>query len=395
MKTESKREEKAYTKERANVLVIGNSGAGKSTLINSILGDKRAEAKSGEAVTQRLAIYENIHLPFRLIDTIGFEFDIIKQWKAINAVKRWSRDSITKDSPERQIDLIWYCVEATSKKLFEKNINMLSQAVSTWKNAPVVVVLTKSYSSAEDDENIEMIYEGFNNCKRRVNLKAVIPVVAQAYKINDDVTVEPHGLTELIETTNSLMPEGIRLSKEAVFDFKLRQKRYEANALIGAAVVSGGTAVAVNVIPWTDTAVLSTLEMGMITGVAKIYGVTKKAKGDAATAVISKLVEIGSVSTVAKGIVEIVKTFNPVAKIANVLVACTVILAIGEITVSVMENIYTGKVEVQDIDWIKKFAENEWSKTTSGKAKKIIEKIAKDKNVNIRDIPRLIAEMFH
>ena len=101
MKTESKKGEKTYTKERANVLVIGNSGAGKSTLINSILGDKRAEAKSGEAVTQRLAIYENIHLPFRLIDTIGFEFDIIKQWKAINAVKRWSRESITKDSPER------------------------------------------------------------------------------------------------------------------------------------------------------------------------------------------------------------------------------------------------------------------------------------------------------
>lgn len=386
--------ESATKKDRANVLVIGNSGAGKSTLINSILGDKRAEVKSGEAVTKRLAIYENIHLPFRLIDTIGFEFDIVKQWRAINAVKKWSRDSITKNSPERQIDLIWYCVEATSKKLFEKNINMLSQAASTWKNAPVIVVLTKSYSSVEDDENIEMIYEGFNNCKRRVNLKAVIPVVARAYKIDDDKTVEPHGLTELIEETNDLMPEGIRLSSEAVYDFKLRQKRYEANALVGAAVVSGGTAVAVNVIPFTDTVVLSTLEMGLITGIAKIYGVTKKKKGDAAATIISHLVEMGSVSTVAKGVVELVKTFNPIAKAANVIVACTVILAIGEITTAIMENIYTGKVDVEDIDWIRKFTEAEWSKTTSGKVRKIIEKISTEKNISITDIPKLILAAF-
>ena len=79
--------------ERGNVLVIGNSGVGKSTLINAVLGEKYALTGNGiEGTTKHLEIYESQEIPFRIIDTVGFEPSFVKELAAINAVKKWSKD---------------------------------------------------------------------------------------------------------------------------------------------------------------------------------------------------------------------------------------------------------------------------------------------------------------
>ena len=60
--------------DRGNVLVIGNTGVGKSTLINAVLGEEKAKIGWGtRGGTDRLQIYESEELPFRLIDTVGFD----------------------------------------------------------------------------------------------------------------------------------------------------------------------------------------------------------------------------------------------------------------------------------------------------------------------------------
>ena len=381
-------------KQKANILVIGNSGAGKSTLINSILGEERAETSSGEAVTKQLEIYENPNLPFRVIDTVGFEFDIIKQWKAIHAVKKWSKDSILKSNVDKQIDIIWYCVEATSKKLFAKNIEMLTKAASTWKQVPLIVVLTKSYSEVENAENIKMIQDGFSKYGRKVNLKRVIPVVAQPYYVSEDVVVSPSGLTELVEETNNWIPEGMRLSREAVDGFVLKQKRYEANALVAGAVTAAGAIAAVPKIPFTDATLLTTLELGMVTAISRLYGVSKIKKGDSARKLISTIVEVGTVSTVAKGLVEVLKTINPIVNIANIIVACTIVAAVGEATIGVMEAVYTGKVDIDDLDWIRRFTESELKRTKAGKIKQILSELLKKSKVDLKELPKIIAGLF-
>ena len=73
--------------ERGNVLVIGNSGVGKSTLINAVLGEKKAKANwGGRGTTDKLEVYESEAIPFRLIDTVGFEPSFLRAHKAINLV---------------------------------------------------------------------------------------------------------------------------------------------------------------------------------------------------------------------------------------------------------------------------------------------------------------------
>ena len=112
--------------DRGNVLVIGNSGVGKSTLINAVLGEKRAETGWGTSgTTSKLSIYESEKIPFRIIDTIGFEPSFFKEHQAINAVKKWSKNCLKEGHEDSQINVIWFCVDGTSRKLFDKTIKDL------------------------------------------------------------------------------------------------------------------------------------------------------------------------------------------------------------------------------------------------------------------------------
>ena len=133
--------------KRGNVLVLGNSGVGKSTLINAVLGDERAKTGWGTTgTTSKLELYEpeNSEIPFRITDTIGFQPGILQQQMAIRAVKKWSRECAQKGQEDNQINVIWFCVEGTSRKLFPETIRNLTRAASMWESVPVVVVITKS-----------------------------------------------------------------------------------------------------------------------------------------------------------------------------------------------------------------------------------------------------------
>lgn len=90
-----------------------------------------------------------MEIPFRIIDTVGFEPSLFKELEAINAVKKWSRESAKEGKEDTQINVIWFCVEGTSSKLFPKTIKDLSRATVMWPSVPVVVVITKSYAAPE------------------------------------------------------------------------------------------------------------------------------------------------------------------------------------------------------------------------------------------------------
>lgn len=172
---------------KGNVLVIGNSGVGKSTLINAVLGEEKATTGWGNSgTTDHLEIYENDEIPFRIIDSVGFEPSFFKKKKAIDAVKKWSKNSAKNGNEDSKIDIIWFCVEGTSRKLFPDTIKSLSSATVMWESVPVIVAITKSYSEPERKINVEMVQNAFAKQKRySKNLKKVIPVVAQDYVIND------------------------------------------------------------------------------------------------------------------------------------------------------------------------------------------------------------------
>ena len=336
--------------DKGNILVIGDSGVGKSTLINAVLGEEIAESGFGDkGTTKELKVYESDVLDFRIIDTVGFEPSFFKRMGAINAVKKWSKNAIKEGKENSDINVIWFCVEGTSSKLFPEAIKSLSKATSIFPSVPIIVVITKSYSKPERERNIQMVKEVFEKQKNTKNLKGIIPVVALIYEIDE------------------LIPEGMQAAKKDIEAFKLNRKRSFAQTAIATFTLSA-VAIAAIPIPLSDAVLLTPLESGEINAIAKIYGIKNDKNSKR---FIASLVEAGTVGVAAKAAINALKAIpaiNLAASVINAAVAGAIVIGIGEVCVYIYEQIYLGNKSLDDVDWLNKVIESKLNK-------QIIEKI--------------------
>ena len=379
--------------DRGNVLVIGNSGVGKSTLINSVLGEERAETSYGsEGTTKRLTIYESENVPFRIIDSIGFEPTFFKERIAINAVKKWSKESTKDAHSDKKINLIWFCVDGTAAKLFPKVIENLSRATSIWESVPVIVVITKSYSENDRIVNLEMVQNAFAKQKKySKNLRGVLPVVASPFILNDSAFAPPYGITELIQKTNELLPEGIKASEQDISNFKLKRTRAMAQLTVGA---STSAAIAIGAIPigFPDAVLLAPLEVGLVNGLARIYGIEKEKESNL---LLDSITEVGTVSIVAKQAINYIKNIpgvNIAGAVLNAAIAGSIVAAIGEGSIYIFEQIYLGNKSISDIGWAKEYLDKILSTEFVDKANELVQKLSKTDN--LESVPKVIFEVF-
>ncbi|MGX8795661.1 YcjF family protein [Fusibacter sp. JL298sf-3] len=348
--------------QKGNVLVIGNSGVGKSTLINAVLGEESAETGWGtEGTTRALAIYENSKVPFRAIDTVGFEPSFTKALRAVNAVRKWSKNSAVEDDQMRTINVIWFCVDGTSSKLFAKTLKDLSRATALWPSVPVIVVITKSYSMPERAQSIQMVKDAFAKQKRFLKrLRNVIPVVASAYVLNAHAYAAPEGIAELIDATNALMPEGIRAGEKDIAAFKLSRKRALAHGITGISTTAAAVVAAVP-IPFADALILAPIELALVNALAQLYDV---GKDETSKRFLNSIVEVGTVGVAAKTAISALKAIPGVnlgASVLNAIIAGSIVAALGEGSIYAFEQVYLGKKSVSDTQWVKKVMESKFS----------------------------------
>lgn len=379
---------------KGNVLVLGNSGVGKSTLINAVLGERMTKTGYGTVgTTKHLEVFENDVINFRLIDSVGFEPDFFKRYQAIKAVQDWCKNSAKAGNENSKINVIWFCVSGTSRKLFKQSIESLARAASVYKTVPVIAVITKSYSRPDRESNIEMVREAFaGKVGRKLNLKGIIPVVAEIYRIDDTAFAPIDGINDLIELTNEVMPEGIAAADNDIEQYKIDRTNTFAHTLIAASTVSGVVVGAVPIPnPLTDGAILSGIELAEVNGLAKLYGIKRN---NQSTALFERIVEIGTVSTVARATCGAVLKVIPVAGwIANAAVAGSFVAAIGEGTRYIFEQIKTGDKSVQDIEWAEKMLSEKLSGQFVDKAKQAFSSL--NENSTKDDIIKAIAKMFN
>ena len=283
---------------KGNVLVVGNSGVGKSTLINAVLGEYHAETGWGiDGRTKEIKTYENNTVPFRLIDTAGFEPSPIKLAKLVHAIKKFSKERASDGNSDTDINVIWFCVDGTAAKLFKETIENFLKATSVWKSVPIIVAITKSYSSLDRDKNVEMVNSAFKAVKHNKRFPTLIaPVVAEPFYITEDAFAAPYGISELVTATNNLLPEGIKAAEQDVADIILSRKRIWANSVIASATAAAATVGAIP-IPFPDGVILTTLETALIKGISSIYEIPK---GESHTKMLNTIVEIGTVGAIAK-----------------------------------------------------------------------------------------------
>lgn len=350
----------AMDDDKINVLILGTSGCGKSTLINSILEANEAPTGVGEAVTKEIAIYQNDVLPFRMVDTIGYEYGLFKQNHIKRDIAKFCKEGVKSGDVEKLIHMIWFCIDGTAKRIDQQVLGYIRSVTNDWKNVPVIVVFTKSYSKVEINENIKMAKEGIekyntNHQRRPLNVKEIIPVVAKEYPIDETTAVSPMGLDTLVTKTAELVPEARKISESAIKEIDLKIKNAMANALIGGAT-TGATAVGAIPIPIPDATILVPIQSGMLAGVAKIYGIQDK---DAANEIINTILKVGATTMAGKGLLNAIKAIpgvNVAAAVLNAAVAGTITLAAGEVSNVLFQKVYKKEIELTAVDWNKEIA---------------------------------------
>lgn len=347
----------AMDDDKINVLILGTSGCGKSTLINSILEANEAPTGVGEAVTKEIAIYQNEKLPFRMIDTIGYEYGLFKQNHIKRDISKFCKEGVRSKDVEKLIHMIWFCIDGTTKRIDQEVLGYIRSVTNDWRNVPVIMVFTKSYSRMEISENIDMAKQAIekynaNHKRRPLNVKDIIPVVAKEYHINETVTVSPMGLDTLINRTAELMPEAKQLSQSAVKEIDLKIKSAMSNALIGGATTAA-TAVGAIPLPIPDATVLVPIQTGMLTGIADIYGIQDE---EVANEVVNNVLKVGATTMAGKALLNALKAIpglNVAVAVLNAAVAGSITLIAGEVSNTLFRKVYMDELELKTIDWEK------------------------------------------
>ena len=347
--------------KKINVLVMGNSGAGKSTLINAIFKFDKARTGDGPSITREMAVYEKEEVPFRCIDTRGLEYGAWEQVKTFRAIRKWSKKSVADRDEKRYIHLIWYCMDATSKRIFKKQVEHLRSVSRLWKDVPVILVLTKSYSRSEIPQNEAMVRQ-MMEAHGEANIKGVVSVVAKPFPIQEDLILPALGLEELVRLTNESVPEAMRLTEAAVADLDLRIKRGNANALTALAT-TGAAVVGAVPIPFADSPVLMAIQSGLVVGIGKAYKLPDE--GGNFSKIAQTIIMNGTVSLGAKNLLSVLKGIpglNVAAAVMNAAVAAVFTAVIGVVAVVIVEKIARGELDPEDLDWIAKFSDNEFTR---------------------------------
>lgn len=373
---------------QANILVLGNSGAGKSTLINAVMGKDLAETGKGEHVTERIKVYDE-GLPFRLVDSRGFEYSGINSQKTIWQINKYMKANFADE--DQRIHMIWFCVDATSGRITDRTIHYLKYAKKQWKDIPLIAVLTKSYFETEDEENILLVKTLLANKKEYIDEANIIPVLAFSPKGME--SIPPRGIIELIERTNSLVDDAIKESGNEFLAYERKQKEilahgYTVTCATGAAVIGAVP------IPFPDASLLVPLETALVTGITKIYKLNQD--DSAVKKFIETIIATGTVGILAKQVINAIKAIPGLANIAadilNAIIAATIVAGIGEAMIVVMKKIEMGEIKIEEVEKAEKIVADHLNASTIKFVNSILEALnTKElKNVNLSDILQAI-----
>lgn len=328
--------------------MVGKSGVGKSTLINSIFRGNLVETGIGRPVTKSIRKIEKEGFPLAIYDTPGFELSGQQQSSVKDQIMDLINEGLRSKDINNTIHCIWYCVNVFGNRTFDDTeLQWLRNLTESNKvtRVPIIVVLTQAIDRDRAAEMKQMIE------KENLDIKKVVPVLAQDLSINREYVAKAYGLDRLIDIMSAVLPNELQDTLQNLQKVSLESKKYASQAVIATAVAASfGEGFAP--IPFSDAALLVPTQVSMIAGITAIFGMD--VSKSFLTGFISATLGTAGATILGKTIVSnLLKLIPGVGTVAGGAISGTtaglLTTALGEAYIKIMELIYTGEMKAEDL----------------------------------------------
>ena len=330
-----------------NIIVAGKTGVGKSTLINAVFKENLAETGMGKPVTDHMRVIFKKDVPLKIYDTRGFELGKEVQKKVKQEVIDTIAKGVVSNDVNNCIHCIWYCINTASNRVEPEEIQWLRELSKEDQvtEVPIIVILTQSISKKNAQALRRTILD------ENLNVIQVIPVLAEDFEIDDEYIVKSYGLDELIQVMGQVLPDELVNTLQNVQIASLKEKKAKSHAAVVAAT-SAAVAEAAVPIPLADCMMLIPTQLGMIASITAIFGLD--VNESVLTAFISSTLGSGGATIIGKTLASLVKAIPCIGTIVggtiSAGIAGALTAALGEAYIGIMELIFKGKMNVDDLN---------------------------------------------
>jgi len=260
-----------YTKQssalgRFNLAIFGKTGVGKSTLINSIFGEEVARTGIGEPVTRGSHLYLDKIGYLGILDNQGLE--VGSDDKQILTDLAEAMHTMRQRPLAEQVHVAWYCVRGMDRRFEDAEAEFVRRLDQL--GLPVIVVLTQVPMRDEQYHPDALVLAEQIEAR---DLPIVGGRVYLTYAKADPFSgATPHGLTEVLDATFRVAPEGVQGALVAAQQVDYGRKAKEAQKHIAVAAASAAAAAA-SPVPFSDAAILIPIQLGMMARISQIYSI--------------------------------------------------------------------------------------------------------------------------
>jgi uncharacterized protein (DUF697 family)/predicted GTPase len=252
------------TDRRMNLIVAGRTGVGKSALVNTIFGRIVAEEGTGLPVTESITKHPAEDIPVTIWDTVGLTVGVDIDAALADLQKVINSTRLQAES--EHIHLALYCINARSQRVLPEELDLIRKLAV---DVPVLVVLTQCLGRR--DAQAEALAVVLREAALPLGHPVIFKILARPVEIDEDVSVPPFGVPELVRVMADLLPSAARSAFVASQRLVLDVKVMAAKKIVVAAAAGAG-AIGLSPIPLIDAPGIAAVQFAMINRISAVMG---------------------------------------------------------------------------------------------------------------------------